>query len=124
MTRRSRSISAALVAAALLASAAPARADQQSMGAEAGLGVASGFLTLLYAPVKMIYALGGTLVGGAAWALSGGDSEVAGPILQASVRGDYVITPKHLTGEKEWEFVGRSPENREARQELADGGGF
>jgi hypothetical protein len=117
-----RRVFAAALAAALVASAAPARADEDGMAAEAGLGLASAFLSLLYAPVKMMYALGGTLVGGAAFALSGGDHEVADPILQAAVRGDYVITPKHLTGEEEWEFVGRSPQSRQAHQELADGG--
>jgi hypothetical protein len=124
MIRTTRSICAAAVAAALLASASPARAGEKSMASEAGLGIASAFLSLVYAPIKVMYALGGALVGGAAFAFSGGDHDVADPILEASVRGDYVVTPKHLTGEDDWEFIGRSPESREAHQELADGGGF
>jgi hypothetical protein len=122
MLRIRRRACAAVLAGALLAAAGPARAESDSMAAEAGLGLASAFLSLIYAPVKMMYAFGGALVGGAAFALSGGDHAVADPILQAAVRGDYVITPKHLTGDEEWEFVGRSPESRQAHQELADGG--
>jgi hypothetical protein len=122
--KRNRSLCAALVAAALLAGAAPARAEQDSMAAEAGLGVASALVSLVYGPAKMMYALGGTLVGGLAFLLSGGNHDVADPILQASVRGDYVVTPRHLTGDEEWEFIGRSPESRKAHSELAGADGF
>ena len=58
MIRHARSVFAAAVAAALLASATPARAEQKSMASEAGLGLASAFLSLLYAPLKVVYALG------------------------------------------------------------------
>lgn len=119
--KRSRSICAALVAAALLTSAAPARADERSMAAEAGLGLASAMLTLIYGPAKMMYALGGTLVGGAAFLLSGGNRAVADSILQASLRGDYVVTPRHLAGDAEWEFIGRTPASRRAHAEVAGG---
>jgi hypothetical protein len=111
---------AAAAALALAIGSAPARADDQSRGREAGLGLASGLASMFYAPVKIFYAFGGLLVGGAAFALSGGDQDVAGPVLDASVRGDYVITPKHLSGEDELEFIGRSPRNRKARQASGD----
>jgi hypothetical protein len=119
-TRWGSARGAAAVAFALLLGAAPARAEDQSRGREAGLGFASGLASMFYAPVKIFYAFGGLLVGGAAFALSGGDQDVAGPVLDASVRGDYVITPKHLVGDEELEFIGRSPRNRKARQAGSD----
>ncbi len=79
-----------------------------------GKGVAAGLGSVVYAPVKVAYAAGGSIVAGLAWVLSGGDSEVAKPIIDASVRGDYVVTPEHLTGEKKLEFVGRPSSDRRA----------
>jgi hypothetical protein len=53
------------------------------------------------------YAAGGSIVAGLAYVLSGGDKDVAKPIFDASVRGDYVVTPQHMSGERDLEFVGR-----------------
>ena len=103
---------AALVAG--LVSAAPA-AHAESAAREAGIGLGSFFGSLLYAPVKIIYATGGLITGGLAYVVSGGDGDVTGPIINASVRGDYMITPDHIRGEKEVAFIGRSPENQAAR---------
>lgn len=88
-----------------------ARADD-SMESEAGLGAASALLTLLYGPVKVIYAFSGLLFGGLAWGLSGGDSDVLTAVVTPSVRGDYVITPALLRGERPLEFFGKDPEYR------------
>lgn len=109
-----RALLALTVAVALVASVGPAAAQEDPMptGAAAGYGIGSAFCTLLYAPVKLIYAGGGALVSGAAWLFSGGNSSVMGPILNASVRGDYVVTPDHLRGRDNLEFVGRSPDYR------------
>lgn len=86
--------------------------EAKETAAHGGKGVAAGLSSLVYAPVKVAYAAGGTIVAGLAWVLSGGDSEVAKPILDASVRGDYVVTPEHLTGERHLEFVGRPASDR------------
>ena len=43
----------------------------------AGLEFVSGLSTMVYLPVKSVYAGVGTIVGGLAWALSGGNNEVA-----------------------------------------------
>jgi hypothetical protein len=106
-----------LVLAALvtgLMSVAPV-AHADSAAREAGIGLGSFFGSLLYAPVKIIYATGGLVVGGLAFVLSGGDGDVTGPIINASVRGDYMLTPDHIRGEKQVAFIGRSPENQAAR---------
>ncbi len=36
-------------------------------------------------------------------------ARAARPILQASLRGNYVITPEHLRGREPLTFVGRDP---------------
>lgn len=102
------------LAAVLTVQGAPASAAQDDVASEAGLGVASALITLLYGPAKIAYAGIGSLVSGAAWLLTGGDSEVASPIFTASVRGDYVVTPDHLTARRTLEFVGRPPAERVA----------
>lgn len=82
---------------------------------EAGLGVAAGLISLFYAPAKVLYAAGGGLVAGLAYVVSAGDEQVTDPILTPALRGDYVITPAHLRGERPLEFIGREPEDRELR---------
>jgi hypothetical protein len=81
---------------------------------EGGLGTAAALTSLIYGPVKIIYATGGVVIAGMAWMFSGGDSEVASTVLTRAVRGTYVVTPATLTGQEEIEFVGRSPEYRES----------
>lgn len=119
-----RSSSCAAVAAlGLVVSlpAAPANAQRETKTedagreGEAGLGVAAGLISVVYAPAKILYAAGGGLVAGLAYVLSGGDQEVTDPILTPSLRGDYVVTPAHLRGERQLEFIGREPEDRALR---------
>jgi hypothetical protein len=74
-----------------------------------GLGISSALLTLVYAPVKVVYATGGLLVGGLAYCFSGGDREVAKVVVTPSLLGDYVVTPQHLSRERPLEFFGRDP---------------
>ena len=107
--RRARRL-ALLASASLLCatlSAVPARAA--GPGEEYGVGTACVFANLIYGPVKFLYATGGALVAGAAYAFSGGDEDVARPVVNAALRGDYVITPDHLRGKKSLEFIGRTP---------------
>jgi hypothetical protein len=111
-----RSMLLAAVAALALA-LAPATSRAEDLGNEAGLGAAAALGSLLYAPVKLIYAMGGGLTAGLAWVFSAGDSDVVNPIIDASLRGDYVITPDHLRGERPVEFIGRSPAQNTARQD-------
>ncbi len=95
----------------LLGSPAAAMAGRSAeMSKQAGLGFGSAVGSLIYAPVKLCYAIGGLVVGGLAWAFSGGDNEVANVVLTPSILGDYVLTPEHLRGEKSIEFFGRDPD--------------
>jgi hypothetical protein len=110
----------AAVALVALLAAAPAQAAEERLTAEeskematgAGVGAAAGLSSVVYAPAKVVYALGGSVVAGLAYVLSGGDEEVAKPILDASVRGDYVVTPDHIQGKRPLDFVGRPAGDR------------
>ena len=107
--RARRALLACVVMIALAPQAARAGESVQS---EAGLGAAAALITLVYGPVKVVYALSGLVFGGMAWGLSGGDSDVLRAVITPSVRGDYVITPALLRGERPLEFFGKDPEYR------------
>lgn len=89
--------------------AAPASAEESNSVA-AGWGVLSAFSSLLYAPLKVVYATGGLVIGGIAFGLSAGDSDVWNAVVTPAVRGDYVVTPGNLRGEDTLEFIGRAPD--------------
>ena len=55
----------------------------------------------------LTYVVHSTLLLGTAWVLTGGRSDVAREIIEPSVRGDYIVTPKHLTMEEPLVFTGR-----------------
>jgi hypothetical protein len=105
-------------ALALVLQTSPARAD--SGANEAGLGAASAVASLIYGPVKMVYSLMGIVFGGFAYGLSGGDSNVMHAVVTPAIRGDYVITPSHLRGERPIEFFGRDPGYRDDAAVLED----
>ena len=80
-----------------------------SQATEAGLGLASGVLTLVYLPAKTAYAGLGGIIGGFTYALTGGDLETAKSVWEPSFYGTYVVTPAHLKGEEPVHFFGTSP---------------
>lgn len=99
---------AALVAALVGAPSAGFAGEQASKtGREGGLGAAAALSSLVYGPVKLLYATGGMVVGAFAWAFTAGDTQVAEKVFTRSLRGTYVITPDILTGEEELLFIGR-----------------
>jgi hypothetical protein len=103
------------ICGALLAHPGLAQAND-NVKSEGGWGVLAATVSLLYGPLKVVYAGTGLLIGGMAWGLTGGDQEVMNAIITSCVRGDYVITPGHLRGEQRIEFLGRDPVYR--RQEV------
>ena len=88
--------------------------EESSPSNEAALGVGSFFLTLVYTPVKMAYAILGGVVGGFTYALTGGNVETAQNVWEPSVDGTYIITPDHLKGNEPVRFVGVSAYEEEA----------
>ena len=101
-----------VLACILMLGMGPGAAQAEGAGSEAGYGILAGLSSLVYAPVKVVYALGGAVVGGFAWLFSAGDNDVARAVVTPAVRGDYVVTPSNLRGEEELEFIGKDPELR------------
>jgi hypothetical protein len=111
-------ISTFVMAGLLVAS--PVRADSNSTAgdsssSDAAMTAAAVLCSVVYLPVKVAYAAGGGIVAGLGYVLSGGDTQVVDPIIDASVRGDYFLLPDQLRGDRPIEFVGRSPENQALR---------
>lgn len=104
-------IATTIAISGLLLVASPAAADEQTKraGRSAGYGVAAFLGSVVYAPAKIVYAAGGSVVGGMAYLVSGADSRVSDPIMNAALRGDYVLTPSQIRGDESIEFVGRQP---------------
>ncbi len=111
---RSTHVAGALLVCIVVIGLNPADARGQEPGAasEAGVGALAALSTLVYGPIKVVYAAGGVIFGGFAWALSGGDRDVMNAVFTPAVRGDYVVTPAHLRGERPLEFFGRDPAYR------------
>jgi hypothetical protein len=96
----------------LLGCATAAHAQPASADSDLKLGLGSAVSSLLYAPAKALYASAGVLFGGIAWGLSGGDREVADAVMNPAVRGDYVVTPAHLRGERKLAFMGAADDGQ------------
>ncbi len=97
-------------------------AAEDSISNEAGIGALSAVSSLIYGPVKIVYAATGLVVGGIAWGLSGGDSDVLTAVVTPAVRGDYVVTPAHVRMERSLEFFGQDPAYRmSSRTAMLDG---
>jgi len=89
-------------------SAAPASRESTEGGdsSSAGMQVAAGFSTLLYFPLKAVFAISGGIVGGLAYAFSGGNEQAAKSIWDTSLYGTYILTPDHLQGNRPIRFLG------------------
>lgn len=71
-----------------------------------GLQVASGALSILYTPVKVVYAGLGGIIGGLAYVMTGGNGQVAQNIWDVSLKGSYWVKPSHLEGNEPLLFQG------------------
>lgn len=89
---------------------APSNGSEGGTASSAGMGVAAGLSSLLYFPLKAVFAIGGGIVGGLAYAFSGGNENAAKSIWTTSMYGTYIITPDHLRGDKPIRFLGVSDE--------------
>jgi hypothetical protein len=81
-------------------------ATEGGNASSAGMGAAAGLSTLLYLPLKAAFAIGGGVVGGLAYAFSGGNENAAKSIWTTSLYGTYIITPDHLRGDRPIRFLG------------------
>lgn len=78
-------------------------------------GMRSGFLSLLYTPLKIGVSMGGGIIGGLAYPLSGFNEEVSKKIWDKSLGGTYLITEEILTGEKELELFLKKSKEKEKK---------
>ena len=101
-----RTARALVVAGVVLATATPARAGGFE---DAGWGIATVFTNVFYMPAKVVYATVGAITGGAAWCVTGGDTDTANKVWAPSLEGTYVVTPGMLQGEEGIQFVGSPP---------------
>ena len=77
----------------------------------AGMQAASAVSTIFYFPLKAAFAIGGGIVGGLAYAFSGGNEQAAKSIWDTSLRGTYYISPDHLQGNRPIRFLGVADTN-------------
>ena len=99
---------ACLLTAVLAAAPVDARGrDDEPKDPSPFSGVGAMLCTLVYSPAKITYAATGVVVGGLAWLWSFGSPRVTHPVFTAALRGDYVVVPEHLSGERKLEFIGR-----------------
>ena len=97
-----------------LAQQAQSDEETESTAKQYGLGVASVFTSLPYSIGKFVFATMGGIFGGFAWVFSGGNQRAANAVWDTSMRGTYVISPRHLKGEEPIRFLGVPPVRDEA----------
>jgi len=78
---------------------------QQGTASGACIQAASAVATILYFPLNAAFAIGGGIVGGLAYAFSGGSEQTAKNIWVPSMYGTYIITPEHLSGDRPVRFL-------------------
>jgi hypothetical protein len=88
--------------------------DMENTGTQYGLGIASFFSSLPYGAIKFAYATFGGIIGGFTYVLTAGNEKAARSVWDTSMRGTYVITPRHLKGEEPVRFFGVPPVRDEA----------
>lgn len=112
-SRRSTTVLAAVLAAALCTPAAASARDSNSKeaGSDFGIGVIAVLANVVYMPVKVTYGVLGGVTGGLAYVLSGANREVAEGVWVPSLGGDYVLTTDHMTGRDPVHFNGVRDEN-------------
>jgi hypothetical protein len=84
-------------------------AEDESPAAELGIGAVSFVATIPYGCIKLAYAGLGAIIGGLTYLLTGANADAAGKIWDQTMRGTYVITPSHLSGEEPVRFFGHDP---------------
>ncbi len=77
----------------------------------AGMQAAAVLSTLVYFPLKAAFAISGGVVGGLAYAFSGGNEQAAKSIWTTSLYGTYLLTPDHLQGNRPIRFLGVADAN-------------
>lgn len=96
----------AVLLIALQGNTAVALAEESDRPSGAGLQAASWLATVPYGAAKVVYAVSGGLVGGLAWVMTGGNTDIAKAIWSPTMTGHYTVQPQNLTGDRPLHFVG------------------
>jgi hypothetical protein len=117
--KRMRRLLVVLIVVSLLTFAAP-KAEAGDFVSDAGIGVATVFVNILYVPAKLVYGTLGGFTGGVAYLLTGANMEVANRIWTPSLGGDWVVTPAHIRNEQTLFFSGTTepPQTEAAPQNV------
>jgi hypothetical protein len=99
----------AVLLIALQGNTAVALAEDSDRPSGAGLQAASWLATVPYGAAKVVYAVSGGLVGGLAWVMTGGNTDIAKAIWSPTMTGHYIVQPQNLTGDRPLHFVGGGP---------------
>jgi hypothetical protein len=83
-------------------------AEDSGSPSGAGLQAASWLATVPYGAAKILYAVGGGVVGSLAWVMTGGNTDIAKAIFTPTMTGHYIVQPQNLTGDRALHFVGGS----------------
>lgn len=78
--------------------------EHHSAGAYAGSVLASA----VYFPAKVLFAAGGAVASGVTYLATLGNPEPTRKVWDASVEGDYVVTPRMIEGREPVDFIGPS----------------
>ncbi len=88
------------------AGAAASAKESESEEHSAATYVGTVLVDIGYVPCKVIFAAGGAIVSGVAYFITAGDSRTSRSIWNASVNGDYVVTPRMMEGKEPVHFIG------------------
>ena len=97
---------AVALACALALSPGAARGEEDSTVAYSVGGISAGLCTLVYTPIKIVYAAGGLVAAPLVYLYSAGNGEATVRVARTSLRGDYVVTPGHLKNDRPLRFFG------------------
>jgi len=94
-------------------SAAPPSSASTEGGtpSDAGMLAMAGLSTLLYFPLKAVFAISGGIVGGLTYVFTGGNEQAAKSVWNTSLYGTYIITPDHIQGNRPIRFLGVADSN-------------
>jgi len=98
----------------------PATARAEEMAKQAGIGIGTAVLNLLYIPAKITYATLGGVTGSLAYALTGGSLDAARHVWEPSLGGTYVLTPEMMRGQEPVRFSGSSVPTESSTTQLSE----
>src|SRR5262245_9331168 len=70
--------------------------------------VGSVLASAVYFPAKVVFAVGGAVASGVTYVATGGNQNTTEKVWDASVEGDYVVTPRMIEGREDVDFIGPS----------------